>query len=85
MMNMIHLLMKKNAFIDDCGEIMNECEEMEFIETNPSKDELLEKHPEYEKYFAEGVNHEKIEEKRNVFRDCKLFESEKTKFSFCSN
>ena len=46
------LIDEENTFIDDCSEIMNECEEMEFIETNPSKDELLEKHPEYEKYFA---------------------------------
>ena len=37
-----------DSFIDEEAEY----EEEEFIETNPSKDELVARHPEYEKYFV---------------------------------
>ena len=39
-------------FIEDQNDWMEECEERDFIESNPSKKQILDKHPEYEKYFA---------------------------------
>lgn len=39
-------------FIEDENDWMEECEECDFFESNPSKDEILDTHPEYEKYFV---------------------------------
>ena len=39
-------------FIEDENDWMEEYEERDFMESNPSKEEILSSHPEYEKYFA---------------------------------
>lgn len=41
-----------DSFIEDENDWMEECEEHDFMESNPSKDEILVHNPEYEKYFA---------------------------------
>ena len=39
-------------FIEDENDWMEEYEERDFMESNPSKEEILSSHPEYEKYVA---------------------------------
>lgn len=39
-------------YIEEENDWMEECIERDFIDSNPSKDEILDTHPEYEKYFA---------------------------------
>ena len=39
-------------YIEEENDWVEECIERDFIESNPSKEEILNKHPEYEKYFA---------------------------------
>ena len=41
-----------DSFIEAENDWMEECEEHDFMESNPSKDEILVHNPEYEKYFA---------------------------------
>ena len=41
-----------DSYIDEENEWMAECEERDFLETNPSKEEIVAQHPEYEKYFV---------------------------------
>ena len=39
-------------FIEEENNLMEEYEEESFLGSNPSKDEILNNHPEYEKYFV---------------------------------
>ena len=41
-----------DSFIEDENDWMEEYEERDFMESNSSKEEILDSHTEYEKYFA---------------------------------